>query len=176
MPDPTAFPPSRISPTSIPPVRISVIVNAPREHAFTVFTRRFDAWWPRAHHTGQVDLAEVRLEPQEGGRWFEVMVDGSEADWGSVLVWDPPGRLVLDWQLDATFSYDPDFHTEVEVTFTADGPDRTHVVLVHRDLERYGERADELRESLGSGEGWPAILGCFALLTSPSPEQNAEIS
>ena len=153
-------------PATIAPVRTNVTVEVSREHAFAVFTDRFDAWWPRSHHIGEVALAQARIEPRQGGRWYEVRADGSEGEWGTVLVWDPPARLVLAWQLDATFSYRPDFVTEVEVTFTAAGANRTHVVLEHRNLERYGERGDEIRRTFGSAGGWPTILAHFARLTS----------
>jgi uncharacterized protein YndB with AHSA1/START domain len=155
-------------PASIAPVHTSVTVDVSREHAFTVFTQRFDAWWPRSHHIGDVPLDQVRLEPRAGGRWYEVRTDGSESEWGKVLTWDPPGRLVLAWQLNATFTYDPDFLTEVEVTFTEVGPSRTQVVLEHRNLESYGERSEELRDSLGGRGGWPSLLGEFVSLTRES--------
>jgi len=153
-------------PVRIAPVRTSVTVDVSREHAFSVFTQRFGAWWPPSHHISEVPLAEVRVEPRAGGRWYEVGTDGTECDWGSVLTWDPPARLVLGWQLDATFRFNPDFVTEVEVTFTADGPNRTQVVLEHRNLERYGERGEEIRRTIGGDEGWPMILASFAGLTT----------
>jgi uncharacterized protein YndB with AHSA1/START domain len=152
----------------VAPVRTSVNVEVSCEHAFAVFTERIDAWWPRSHHVGDVPLAEVRLEPREGGRWYEIRVDGTHGDWGTVLTWDPPARLVLGWQLDGSFSFKPNFVTEVEVTFTAEGPHRTHVVLEHRNLERYGDRSDEIRRSIGSDGGWPQILSSFASLTAAS--------
>jgi uncharacterized protein YndB with AHSA1/START domain len=151
---------------TVAPVRTSVTVEVSREHAFAVFTERIDAWWPRSHHIGDVALAEVRLERREGGRWYEIRADGSDGDWGTVLTWDPPARIVLGWQLDASFSYDPDFVTEVEVTFTALGPHRTFVELEHRNLDRYGERTDEIRRSIGSDNGWPMMMAGFASLTT----------
>jgi uncharacterized protein YndB with AHSA1/START domain len=147
---------------AVAPVRVSVTVEVSREHAFAVFTDRFDTWWPRSHHTATTELAEVRLEPRQGGRWYEIDTDGVEGNWGTVLAWDPPSRLVLGWQLDSGFRYDPDFVTEVEVTFTAEGPHRTHVLLEHRNLERYGERAEEMRASFDSDGGWNGILIGFA--------------
>jgi hypothetical protein len=151
---------------TVAPVRTSVTVDVSREHAFAVFTDRFDAWWPHSHHTGAAAVAAVRMEPREGGRWYEIGTDGSETEWGTVLVWDPPARLVLGWQLDATFRYRPDFVTEVEVTFTAQGPHRTQVVLEHRNLDRYGERAEEIRRTIGGDEGWPAILRNFVQISA----------
>lgn len=148
-------------PTAIP-VRTSVTVDVPREHAWTVFTERFDAWWPRDHHVLGADLAAAVIEPREGGRWYERGVDGRECDWGYVITWDPPSRLVLAWQLDATFRPDPGLVTEVEVRFTAEGPHRTHVELEHRHLERFGEGWSRTRDSLGGENGWPGILRTYA--------------
>ena len=155
--------------TSVEPVRTSVTIEVSREHAFTVFTERFDGWWPRSHHTGPGELAEAVLEPRVGGRWYERTTEGTVCEWGRVLVWEPPARLVLAWQLNAEFQFDPELVTEVEVTFTELGPHRTRVDLEHRDLERYGERTAAMRESFGGDGGWSGLLrgfGTFA--TSPT--------
>jgi hypothetical protein len=84
---------------SIPPITGAVTVGLPVEQAFRVFTGDFTAWWPHQYHIGQADVAEVILEPHEGGRWYERGVDGNECDWGRVLVWAPPNRLVFTWQI-----------------------------------------------------------------------------
>ncbi len=65
---------------SVEPVRATVTVEAPAERAFDVFTRRFDAWWPRTHKLGAGDLAEGVLEPWGGGRWYERDTDGCECE------------------------------------------------------------------------------------------------
>lgn len=140
----------------------SVTVEVDQECAFTVFTRGFDSWWNPDHHIGEADLLEAVMEPREGGRWYERGVDGSECDWGRVLTWDPPSRVVLAWQLDAEWKYDPDFMTEVEVRFVAEGPSRTRVELEHRNLERYGAAMEQVRSSIGSEGGWSGLLERFA--------------
>ena len=147
---------------TIAPVQISVTVPIPADQAFKLFTEGFNSWWI-GHHIGAADLAEAVIEPREGGRWYERGVDGSECDWGKVLEFQPPTRLVLTWQLNAQFSYDPDpaHASEVEVLFTeANG--QTRVDFEHRYLERLGAVADELAKSVSSEGGWPAILGLFA--------------
>ena len=106
-------------------VRTAITVAVPPERAFSTFTAGFDGWWPRSHHIGQGEMAEAVIEPREGGRWYERGVDGSECDWGKVIVWDPPTRIVLGWQLSSEWAYDPDVWTELEITSSADGPDRT---------------------------------------------------
>lgn len=143
-------------------VRQSVTVNAPISKAFTVFTEGFNTWWPRTHKIGRADLREAVLECRPDGRWYEIDADGSECEWGRVLAWEPPARLVLAWQIDASWQFDPDLVTEVEVRFTADGPQRTRVELEHRDLDRFGDAQEQVSAALRSDGGWPGILAGFA--------------
>lgn len=143
------------------PVRKSIHVAASPEHAFDVFANGIGRWWPKTHKIGPTDLDRPIIEPREGGRWYERDVDGSECEIGKVAVWDPPSRLVLIWQLTPEFTYDPDLVTEVEVTFTPDGGG-TRVDLEHRDLERMGDKADAMRETVSGPGGWPALLQLFA--------------
>lgn len=143
-------------------VRRAITVSVPPERAFLTFTADFNRWWPRSHHIGQAELAEAVIEPRAGGRWYERGVDGSECDWGKVLVWDPPTRLVLSWQLSSEWAYDADLWTELEVTFTAQGPDRTRVELEHRGLDAYGDQMEKMRESFDSDGGWRGLLEQFA--------------
>src|SRR5262249_18671717 len=89
-------------------IRKSVVINAPIAHAFKVFTERFDTWWPRSHHIGKVEPYTAILEAREGGRWFERGADGSECEWGRVLVYAPPTRVAVSWHLGPDYVYDPD--------------------------------------------------------------------
>jgi uncharacterized protein YndB with AHSA1/START domain len=148
--------------SSKPPMSIvrQLTVEAPAERAFRVFTGNMGAWWPREHHIGASPLKECVVEPKVDGRWYEVCEDGSTCDWGKVLAWEPPRRLVLAWQLNAKFEYDPSLITEVEVVFTAIGPRQTRVDFEHRNLERFGEAAERLSKDMG--EGWQGILESFA--------------
>ena len=143
-------------------VRKSVTVNVPIGKAFTVFTEGFDSWWPRTHKIGGADLKRAVLEDWQGGRWYEVDADGSECDWGRVLAWEPPTRLVLAWQIDASWHYDPGLLTEVEVRFTAEGPEQTRVDLEHRDLDRFGEAREQVLAAFDSEGGWPDLLAAYA--------------
>ena len=143
------------------PVRKSIRVNATPDRAFEVFTSGIGRWWPKSHKIGQADLDRPVIEPRAGGRWYELDVDGSECELGKVAVWEPPSRLILIWQLTPEFSFDPDLITEVEVTFTPDG-DGTVVDLEHRDLERMGDQAEAMAETVGGPGGWPALLQLFA--------------
>jgi uncharacterized protein YndB with AHSA1/START domain len=144
------------------PVRRNIQVAVPRERAFEVFTAGIGRWWPKTHHIGAADIDTLVIEPREGGRWFERGVDGSECEVGKVLVWDPPARLVLAWQLTPEFRYDPNLITEVEVQFIAEGANSTRVELEHRNLERFGDRGDAMRGKIDGPGGWGDLLQLFA--------------
>jgi uncharacterized protein YndB with AHSA1/START domain len=143
-------------------VQKSVTVEASVDTAFRVFTDRIDDWWIREHHIGTAELDRVVIEPREGGRWYEVGVDGSECDWGRVVAWEPPNRLVLGWQIGADWQYDPQLLTEVEIHFVSVGDNMTRVDLEHRDLDRFGASAEQMREGFESPGGWQGLLGAFA--------------
>jgi uncharacterized protein YndB with AHSA1/START domain len=128
-----------------------------------VFTARLASWWPMpSHHIGQAECVDVVIEPNVGGRWFERGSDGSECDWGRVLAWEPPGRVVLAWQLSARWAFDPALHTEVEVRFVAVDADHTRVELEHRGLEAYGPDALAMRDTFSSPNGWNGMLEHYA--------------
>jgi uncharacterized protein YndB with AHSA1/START domain len=134
-------------------VTTAIDVEAPIEHAFRVFTDGIGSWWNPDHHILQADLAEMVFEPYVGGRIIDRGTDGSECPWARVLAYDPP-RLVcfswdinLNWQLES----DPAKTSEIEVTFTPDGPDRTRVVLTHRHLDRHGDGWEGMRDAVKQG-------------------------
>jgi Activator of Hsp90 ATPase homolog 1-like protein len=106
------------------------------------------------------------MEPREGGRWFERGIDGVECEIGKVLIWDPPSRVVLNWQLGADFTFDPALSTEVEVLFVAEGENATRVELEHRDLGRLGDRAEAFRQQIDSPGGWEGLLQLFSQTAS----------
>ena len=143
------------------PVRKEIVVEAPPERAFRVFTDKFGQWWPRDHHLG-TPLKDAIIEPHVGGRWYEVGVDGSEVDWGKVMVWDPPRRLVMAWQINGQWQYDPNLVTELELRVTPVGPMKTRVELEHRNMDRFGEAAAATRAALDSPDGWITHLTLFA--------------
>lgn len=146
----------------IAPVRKNVRVNASAEHAFSAFTKGFNLWWPRSHHIAKVEMAEAIIEPFAGGRWYERGEDGSECEWGKVLVWEPPGRLILAWQINAQFAYDASLVTEVEVRFIEENAKLTRVELEHRDLERLGDEGHAFRAQIDSSGGWGHIMDLYA--------------
>jgi uncharacterized protein YndB with AHSA1/START domain len=143
------------------PVRKSVQVNTTPQHAFDVFTRNITRWWPASHSILKAPLKETIIEPLVGGRWYQVGQDGSECENGRVLVWAPPHRLILSWQINADWQYDPALETEVEVNFIADGERATRVELEHRYLERMGAKGEIARAAVDSPNGWSALLELF---------------
>jgi uncharacterized protein YndB with AHSA1/START domain len=145
-------------------VHASITVDAPLERAFSVFTEGLDAWWPREHHLRDVDIRTAVLEPRLGGRWYEKSVDDGECDWGQVLAWEPPHRLVLSWQISPEWKPEPEpaKSSEIEVRFTAEGPARTRVDLEHRAFERHGPGGDSMREAVGGPGGWSGGLERYA--------------
>lgn len=157
---------------AIPPVRCSVVVEAPRERAFSVFTRGMDRWWPRDHKIGQAPLKEVVIEPHQGGRLYERGTDGSECDWGRVVVWDPPSRIVVSWQVNGQWQFDPDpaHGSEYEARFIAESANRTRVEFEHRDFERHGDAGQRIHDAVENG--WAELLKGYATIAS-APEAAA---
>ena len=146
----------RIAPAAI---RKTIEVNAPIDRAFRVFAERMGLWWHKEHSIAQgTTQADVIVEPRAGGRWYEKGADGSEHQWGRVIAYEPPHRLVLAWQLTREFKFDPDFETTVEVLFEESGG-TTVVRFEHRDLERMGEGAVQQLEAMDGG--WGMLLELF---------------
>jgi len=146
------------------PVRKTISVNASAERAFHVFTAEFDSWWPRTHHIGQAPMKRAIIQGVVGGRCYTEQIDGTECEWGTVLVWDPPHRLVLAWQIDGHWHYEPDLakSSEVEVRFTPQPDGSTRIELEHRHLSRHGADAGAIRTAIDSPTGWGGLLALFA--------------
>jgi hypothetical protein len=153
---------------SIAPVTASVRVPLPPDTAFDLFTRRIGEWWQRQKSIAPKPWAQIVIEPGAGGRWFERDADGAETDWGDVLAWEPPCRLLLAWRIDANFRYDPAFETEVELRFTPVGQRETLVSLEHRNLERFGADAERVAGNLGGG--WPTLITLYGDLARKEKE------
>jgi uncharacterized protein YndB with AHSA1/START domain len=143
------------------PVRKSLVVKTSPERSFTAFTSGIGRWWPRSKSIGSAAQADVVLEPRVGGRWYERGADGSECEWGKVLEWEPPSRVLLAWQIGADWKFDAKLVTEVEITFTPVGSGETRVDLEHRYLERMGEGAERVRAAFDSEAGWSGVLREF---------------
>ena len=146
------------------PVRTSVTVKVGAARAFDVFTVDFDSWWPRSHHIGNAPMKKAIIEGKAGGRCYSEQTDDTECDWGTVLVWEPPRRFVLAWQIDATWHYEPDLakSSEVEVRFTPEADGSTRVDLEHRHFDRHGPSGKVIRTAVDSPNGWGDLLALYA--------------
>ncbi len=145
-------------------VRRQIVVDAPIERAFTVFTERFGDFKPPEHNLLGVPIAETVFEPEVGGHIYDRGVDGSECRWARVLTWEPPDRVVFSWDISPQWQIETDLErtSEVEVRFTAEGPTRTRVELEHRHLDRHLEGWQSVRDGAGSDDGWPLYLRRYA--------------
>ncbi len=147
------------------PVRKTITVKASPERAFRVFAEEFDSWWPRSHHIGKAPMKKTMIQGFVRGRCYTEQTDGTECDWGTVLAWDPPHRLVFAWQIDEQWQYEPDLakSSEVEVRFIPEPDGSTRVDLEHRYLHRHGADAgDAIRGAIDSPAGWGGLLQLFA--------------
>jgi uncharacterized protein YndB with AHSA1/START domain len=145
---------------SIAPVTATVEVRQPPTEAFELFVSRISDWWHNRSGIGAKPLVSVTVEPFAGGRWFETDEDGTDTPWGSVIAWEPPSRLLLAWELDASFRPTKAMMTEVEITFVPTAAGGTRVALEHRNLERFGADAERVAQSIG--RGWPTHLNSYA--------------
>jgi uncharacterized protein YndB with AHSA1/START domain len=158
---------------SIEPVRKQVRVACSIEKAFRTFTEGIGSWWPVATHSisvgedGSNPPEAVVFETEAGGRVYERARDGRECDWGTVLAYEPPTRLVLEWRVN------PIAQTEVEVRFRPDGQG-TVVELEHRGWERFADGGEAERSAYDSG--WPRVLSSFEDAIGGSAEPAPRIS
>jgi uncharacterized protein YndB with AHSA1/START domain len=134
-------------------VSTAVDVHTSIERAFHVFTAEIGTWWDEGHHLLEAKLAEMVFERWVGGHIIDRGVDGSECRWSRVLAYEPPHRVCFSWDINTNWQLetDPARASEVELTFTANGPEQTHVVLTHRHLDRHGEGWEGMRDAVGSG-------------------------
>ena len=145
-------------------VRSSIVVDAPIDRAFRVFTEDFGAFKPASHNLLAVEIAETVFEPRVGGYLYDRGVDGSECRWARVLAYEPPHRVVISWDISPYWQLETDLEktSEVEVHFIAETDKRTRVELEHRNLDRHGEGWEGERNAVGSPGGWPDGLRRFA--------------
>jgi uncharacterized protein YndB with AHSA1/START domain len=150
-------------------VSTSIVVAAPIDRAFRVFTEDFDRIKPREHNMLAVDIAETVFERRVGGRIFDRGVDGSECQWARVLAFEPPDRVVFSWDISPQWQIESDLDktSEVEVRFVAESPERTRVEIEHRNLDRHGPGWESSRDGVGGEAGWPLYLQRFADLAAP---------
>lgn len=149
-------------------VQQSIVVDAPIERAFKVFTEDFGSFKPAEHNLLAVQIAETVFEPRVGGYLYDRGIDGSECRWARVLAYEPPNRVLLSWNITPQWRVetDPEKTSEWEVRFIAESAYRTRVEIEHRNLERHGEGWESVRDGVGGDRGWPLYLQRFADLVA----------
>ncbi len=151
-----------MSPASESTVHRTIAVDVPQSRAFDLFVN-MTAWWPLATHAiGEAPAQAAIVEPRAGGRWFSIDKFGDEDDIGHVLCYERPDRIVLTWEIDHDFHYDPSRKTEIEVRFVAETPRRTRVELEHRRFEAYGDGSNVQRALYERADAWTYVLKCYA--------------
>ena len=139
----------------IEPVRKQLKVRLSVEQAFELFTAGIGKWWPLVTHSVGEEQAETCFfEGWIGGRIVEVLRDGSQAEWGRVLVWEPFHKVSFHWYPRRA----PDAAQEVTVSFS-EISDGTLVELVHVGWETLGADAQDRRD--GYETGWDFVLAKY---------------
>ena len=138
------------------PIVRTITVPAPCAQAFERFTAKMGSWWPLVDHSVAGENAEsVTFEERAGGRIYEVARDGAEADWGAVVIWDPPHKVAFSWHP----GREPSTAQQVEVTFEDSGG-HTRVTLSHSGWENFGDGAEAAHAEYGPG--WDYVFGaCY---------------
>lgn len=145
----------------IAPILCSIEIDVPPEAAFRHFVEQIGRWWPLPYTWSGDRFERAAIEASAGGRWGETDIDGTEAEWGEVRIFEP-GLLVLSFNISPERRPEPpERQSEVSIRFLAAGDGRTLLELEHRDLAKHGEGAAALRQGMASPQGWPMILASF---------------
>lgn len=153
---PDAAKPATGEAESAPPVLRTATVERSAAVAFGIFTDQIGAWWPLPTHgvfgekSGGVHFVDEHL--------VEVAIDGSTTTWAKVLEWIPAERLVLAWHPGGEFAD----ASRVEITFSAEGPERTRVEIRHFGWEAFGEAGLARRRSYVGPSAWGYVLDEYA--------------
>ncbi len=145
-------------------LRRRIVVQAPIDRAFMVFTERFGDFKPAEHNLLGAPIAETVFEPRVGGHILDRGTDGSECRWARVLAYEPPDRIVFSWDISPQWQLEADLAnaSEVEVRFVAETPERTRVELEHRHIDRHGAGWEAVSDGVGGDGGWPLYLTRYA--------------
>ena len=151
-------------------VRTQIVVEAPIDRAFAVFTERFGDFKPPEHNLLGAPIAETVFEPRVGGTIYDRATDGTECRWARVLAYDPPNRVVFSWDISPYWQIEADEAntSEVEVHFIPEADNRTRVELEHRNLDRHGPGWEGVRDGIANEGGWPTYLARYADVANAS--------
>jgi len=145
-------------------VQASIVVEAPIERAFSVFTEGIGSWFPSEYNLLDSEIVERVFEPRVGGQVYDRGADGSECPWARVLAYEPPTRVMISWDISPQWQIeaDPERTSEIDVRFRSEGPERTRVELEHRNLDRHGDGWEQARDAVAGDGGWSGCLQRFA--------------
>jgi uncharacterized protein YndB with AHSA1/START domain len=101
-------------------VQAQIVVDAPIERAFAVFTDDIGSWFPSEYNLLETEIAERVFEPREGGHVYDRGTDGSECHWARVLSYEPPNRVVISWDIG------PQWQIETDPEKTSEGNRERH--------------------------------------------------
>jgi hypothetical protein len=130
----------------------SILVQQDAAEAFQVWTDRIKEWWPAGHSLSGDPKTQVFIEGKIGGRFYERTSNGDEISWGSVVVWEPPYRLVHTWFLGSG----QELPSQVEVQFTPVNEKETRVEIAHRGPEFIGDLWWKINPRFQMG--WEVVL------------------
>ena len=147
----------------IEPIQLAFAVACPVEQAFEIWTGRTSTWWPVGHTVSAAADLTVVFEPRAGGRIYERTPGGVEHEWGEILAWEPPTRLVYTWHL----MVDRTDATEVEIRFRDRGDATTDVEIEHRGWDRLGAAGRARRDA--NGVGWAGVLPQYVAACAGDP-------
>jgi hypothetical protein len=137
------------------PIVVEFEVMTSPQHAFDVWTSRPSMWWPRSHTVTQDPDLTVVFEGFAGGRIYERGSDGSEHEWGEILVWEPPLRVDYLWHL----FFERSEATEISVTFT-ETDNGSRVRLVQTGFEKLGDEIGAERRRR-TDHAWLEVTGFY---------------
>jgi uncharacterized protein YndB with AHSA1/START domain len=144
----------------------SVHMPCAPDEAWSRFTDGFADWWPREHcMCGEEALDQVYID-LGGESWGEITLDGTRVDWGRIEIAQPPGLLVLGWQMDARHApwvpeRNPSGASRVTVRFEPEG-DGTRVTLTHDRFEAHGDGQKAMTDIMIGLDRWREWLALFA--------------
>jgi len=139
------------------PLIKTIVVPCGQAEAFRIFVHEMGSWWPLDKRSMSLKAAgkpakSLQVDAQLGGRIVEIGSDDAEYHWGTITAFDPSDSVAMDFHM----GMPPDRASFVEVTFVPVADDRTRVTLTQSNWEAFGDMAEMLRSSYGSG--WVLIF------------------
>lgn len=146
------------------PLTHDVILKCSVTHAFETFTQRVDLWWPKGHR--KLDASTLHHDTHTGGLLVERAANGEVFVIADIVACDPPHHITLSWH--------PGKITEptlTVVTFSASGPQETHVRVVHSEGNADLRETWALRAALFN-KGWTAVLNAISAFVNQEGQES----